>query len=246
MGLFYAYLKNSPDDIVYRYLITFESRDAADEWWRMISTAPSPYAANIQRTSPQFYTQSVALGNVVNSFTNGSFAPPKLFLTKMFFTLLNDRDGRIMSVAPPIDITDHLNGQWYFIRSQSDTHRYWYFRDGGVCLVCGDAACRAVHVSTRCRSRFRVRIDDANASNKLILIGSDDILISTPNGYTLRIDDTGDLVGTKVAGTVTNLEFHDFKDRFGTREDSKLANGDICEHVIAVERGVGQDWELVD
>ena len=78
----------------------------------MISTAPSPFAANIKRTSPQFYTQSVALGNVVDAFIRGDFAPPKLFLTRMFFTLLNDRDGRILSVAPPIDFTDHISGKW--------------------------------------------------------------------------------------------------------------------------------------
>lgn len=103
-----------------------------------------------------------------------------------------------------------------------------------------------MHVSTHCRTRFRVRIDDADASNKLILIGSDDILITTPNGYSLRIDDAGDLVGTKTSGTVTDLEFRDLKDRFGTKEDYKLTNNEVCEHVIAVERGTGQDWELVD
>ncbi|KAI9566233.1 hypothetical protein HD554DRAFT_2278978 [Boletus coccyginus] len=234
-----TYARQSPDDFIYRYLLTFESSDAAYEWWRMISTAPSPYAANIQRISPQFYTQSVAPGNVVDSFTRGDFAPLKLFLTKMFFTLLNDRDGRILSVAPPINITDHISGKY-------DTHRYWYFCDGSTCLVCGDAACRAIHVSTHCRSGFRVRVNDANASNKLVLLGSDDILISTPNGYNLRIDDAGNLVGTKVSGIATDLEFRDFKDRFGTGEDYKLANNNVCEHVIAVERGVGQDWELVD
>ncbi|KAI9566242.1 hypothetical protein HD554DRAFT_2040457 [Boletus coccyginus] len=207
----------------------------------MVSTAPSPYAANIQRTSPQFYTQNGALGNVVNSFTRADFAPPKLFLTRMFFTLLNDRDERILSVAPPINITDHINGKWYFTRSQSDTHRYWYSRDGSACLVCGDAASRAVHVSTHCRSRFRIRVDDANASNK-----SEVMIYSTPNGYTLRTDDTGNLVGTKVSGTATDLEFRDLKDRFGARRDLKLENNEFCEHVVAVEGDVGRDWELVD
>ena len=78
------------------------------------------------------------------------------------------------------------------------------------------------------------------------MIGTDDILVSTPNGYTLRINDAGNLVGTNVSGATSDLEFRDLKDRFGTREDAKLANGDVCEHVIGVDRGVGQNWELVD
>ena len=105
-------MKQTQYDHIYRYLITFVDREAADEWWRMISTCPSPYAGRVKRISPQFYTQTPEQLNVIDFFANPQLPDAKQFFERMFFTLLNDTDGRILSVAPPIKITDHISGKW--------------------------------------------------------------------------------------------------------------------------------------
>ncbi|KAI9568773.1 hypothetical protein HD554DRAFT_2021588, partial [Boletus coccyginus] len=243
--------KNHEDDVYGRYLLTFVNRDAADEWWRMISTQPSPWTGKIKRISPQFYTDyptSHELG--IDFFSHDDFPAAREFLDKMFFTLLNDRDGRILSIAPPIKIMDHISDRWYFIRSQSDTQKYWYFRVDGTCLVCGNADCDAIHVSTQFRSRFCIRARIAanqslHAPRGFVMIGSDDIHILASKDYTLRINDEEDLKATKNQET-SDLLFSDLKDRFLSRAEAQGNRGVIYEYVVPVERGLGQAWELVD
>ncbi|KAI9459273.1 hypothetical protein HD554DRAFT_1679648 [Boletus coccyginus] len=257
MSLFYAYLKRSTgrkeDDDGWRYLITFVNREAADEWWRLISTQPNPWTGKVKRISPQFYTHDPEPLNIGREFfSRDDFPAAREFLDKMFTMLLNDRGGRILSVAPPIKVTDHISGRWYFIRSQTDTQKYWYLRVDGICLVCGNADCDAIHVSTRpeFRSRFCIRARIAanqnhHAPKNFVMIGSDDIYILASKDYTLRINDEEDLKATKNQGT-SDLLFSDLKDRFLSRTEKQEKSGMIYEYVVPVERGLGQAWELVD
>ena len=107
-------VKQTLYDHVYRYLITFADRETADEWWRMVSTHPSPYVGNVRRIAPQFYIQGADKINVANTFfTQPALPDAKQFFERMFFTLLNDRDARVLSTVPPIHVTDHISGRWY-------------------------------------------------------------------------------------------------------------------------------------
>ena len=90
--------------------MAFASREVADEWWRTISTLPSPYLSHVQRFSPHFYTYNPDGINIPDKFFEWPGARP--FLNKMFFTLLKDRGGRHLSVVPPVELTDHISGKW--------------------------------------------------------------------------------------------------------------------------------------
>ncbi|KAF8638027.1 hypothetical protein AX16_010659 [Volvariella volvacea WC 439] len=202
MPLFYAYAKNINDDWSWRYLITFATRETADEWWIAVSNSSNAaYVNSIRRVTPQFYTHNPALANIALSITDASVA--KQFLDRVFFTLINDRDGRIQSVIPVQDYADHISGNWFSIRSKAKPSEYWY---------CPPENGRIV-VSTTHRSRFRVRNTDSSKNGK-VMIGSDDIYISVKVGgedrpISLLYD--GSLVSS---GEARTFKFRNFQDGF--------------------------------
>ena len=137
----------------------------------------------------------------------------------------------------------------YFIRSKVDPFSHWYLRTSGMCLVCGDANCNAVHVSSDYRTRFCVRVrnlaDDFSVPENFVMIARDEISIVTLRDYTIHINDAGDLTATKGYQGKTDLLFGDLKHRFISRVE-KQVNGEVWEYVESVERGVGEIWDLVE
>ena len=102
------------DGVTFRYLIVFSTRDVADNWWRAVcDSVASGYTrfAEVQRVSPQFYTHDPYKANITDTITDSRCAGN--FLGKVFFTLLGDRDGRILDTAPVLNYTDHLSGGRY-------------------------------------------------------------------------------------------------------------------------------------
>ena len=93
-------------------MITFATRDVADSWWRAVcdSVASGHQTfAGVQRVSMQLYTHNPNVGNIINTVTDARCAGN--LLGKVFFTLLYDRDSRILSVAPVLNYTDHISGE---------------------------------------------------------------------------------------------------------------------------------------
>ena len=134
----------------------------------------------------------------------------------------------------------------YFIRSTADPFSHWYLRTSGTCAVCGDANCSDIHVSSNYRTRFCVRVrNNPEVPEDFVMIGKDEISIAAPKGYTVHIDDTGDLKATKGYQGEIDLLFGDLKKRFITRAE-KQVNGEVWEYLESVERGMGEIWELVE
>jgi hypothetical protein len=129
-GLFYAYAKrvcgHGPilkkcknisflqidHDSHGRYLIVFANRATADEWWRAVtdSVAAGYKIVEVKRLSPQFYSYSHAVNDshIHQTLTDSRIAAR--FLGRVFFTLLNDRDARDLSIAPVLNYVDHISG----------------------------------------------------------------------------------------------------------------------------------------
>lgn len=136
----------------------------------------------------------------------------------------------------------------YFVRSKADPWSHWYLRTEGPCLVCGDANCDAIHVSSEYRTKFCVRVclgDGFQVPEDFVMIGKDEISITAPMDYTLHIDGARSLKATTGYQGGADLLFNDLKNRFITRAE-KQVNGEVWEYVVPVERGLGEAWELVD
>lgn len=100
-------------DWAWRYLIVFVDRPTSDEWWRAVTdSVDAGYNRfdGVKRISPQFYIHNpdVNAGNIALTLTDNRVASK--FLNRVFFTLLNDRDARILSVTPVLNYVDHISG----------------------------------------------------------------------------------------------------------------------------------------
>ena len=90
----------------------FANRAIADEWWRAVSTSPVTKFSTVRRITPHFYTHDPDRANIIETLTTPNVATQ--FLGSVFFTLLQDRDGRYLNIIPPSlgNITDHISGNW--------------------------------------------------------------------------------------------------------------------------------------
>ncbi|KAG1863951.1 hypothetical protein C8R48DRAFT_672687 [Suillus tomentosus] len=166
--VFYSYVKHVSDSWSARYLITFASREVADEWWRAVSTSPTAFANSIQRVNAQFYTHNTSIAHALESLITNGVASQ--FLGKVFFTLLNDLDlsHRGLNIIPPLGhFVDHISGNSFFIRSKVTPYDYWYCPQS-----CN--ANTAVYASRTERTRYTVSRTDRGTAGT-VMIGSDKI-----------------------------------------------------------------------
>ncbi|KZT23890.1 hypothetical protein NEOLEDRAFT_1068570 [Neolentinus lepideus HHB14362 ss-1] len=233
MGLFYAYVKYSRDNDTTRYVMTFASREIADEWWRALSK--TSYASYVTRVTPEFYTHDAASFNITNSVLIQDCTPQ--FLNKVFFTLLMDRGGRDVNHLPEQHVTDHVSGNVFFIRSKADPTQFWY---------CPNTSDGKVHLSRTDRTLFRIDIANgqANEGKGTILIGTDNInIISVSTGKDMPVS-VGD-GGYVIAGSkLERFKFGDLKGGFKVSTEWDAVAEENAQVLVRTE--VGENWELVN
>lgn len=228
-GLFYVYAKNINDDWSYRYLITFATRDVADAWYRaVIDSVAGGYQrfATVQRVTSQFFTHNPGLGNIPDTITD-----PKVALSlrgQIFFTLLNDRDGRILSVIPILNYVDRSSGDRFYIRSVSQPDVYWFY-DGSRVVASRDR-----------RTRFTITIADKKRAPSTIMIGSDEVFITLSSGSNIGVANQQDQLSSSVNPFPFKLSSFnsDFQVDF-------YLEGKTLEGSITRNPGKGEGWELV-
>ncbi|PPR04151.1 hypothetical protein CVT24_010711 [Panaeolus cyanescens] len=222
MTVFYAYIHNINDDNTTRVLMVFANRETADEWWRAILTIPN-VASAYQRISPQFYVHDTRC-NVLEFFTNDRFRPiSEAFRGRLFLTLLHDRGGREFPIIPPLSITDHVSGNWFFIRSVSKPSLYWHYASGGI--VASDTK----------RTQFQIK--GRTLQDGTIMIKDDLITLTVAERRNVDVNRSGNLV---VPGVAREFRFGDF-----ARGAFAVDAGDdaIAYDPVSLRN---MRWELVD
>ncbi|KAF9774145.1 hypothetical protein IL306_007895 [Fusarium sp. DS 682] len=216
--VYYALIKYQPEEPNYRYLIAAPDADTIDEWWREASAKFD----HVKRLAPDFYS--------FDAGANGWGLAPS-FDKKVMYTLLNDRDARIMSTFAQAPRTDVVSNEAYYIRSKSSPELYWFAKEG------------LIYATKRGRTRFIFRLDGDrdNDANRVVLIGKDPISISavgpSPQKY-VGVDDNGQITLTGRGG---RMYYSDLKKGF-------LAQGEIDNAGNAYlfkSDGYGEEWELV-
>ncbi|KZT23887.1 hypothetical protein NEOLEDRAFT_1068464 [Neolentinus lepideus HHB14362 ss-1] len=226
-------LEKSRDNDTYRYVMTFASREIADEWWRALSK--TSYASYVTRVTPEFYTHDVALFNVSDSVLRQDCTPQ--FLNKVFFTLLMDRGGRDVNHLPEQHVTDHVSGNVFFIRSKADPTQFWYCPNASETNIC---------LSREDRTLFRIDIANGqpNEGSGTIMIATDNITItavSTNKDLPVSVGDGGYVI----AGS--KLERFKFGDlRGGFRVAHAWDTTDKKDVRALVRSDQGESWELVN
>ncbi|KAG1790380.1 uncharacterized protein HD556DRAFT_1446118 [Suillus plorans] len=216
--VFYAYVKQITDNVTYRYTITFDSREVADEWWRAVSTSTvTSFITSVQRVNAQFYTHNVNVANAANSLTTTGVATD--FLGKVFFTLENDLGGRGLSIIPPLEhFADHISGNSFFIRSKVAPYDYWYYPTSS---------------------------NTTNASHSgtagTVMIGSDDVVITlTTAGLSVNVDATTAQVILSLA-PLTGLTLSTLLTNFTVGSSLSVNDETVKELLYTVN---GEEWEL--
>ncbi|KAF9042894.1 hypothetical protein BJ165DRAFT_1529050 [Panaeolus papilionaceus] len=219
MSLFYAYIHNIRDDNTLRLIMVFATRGIADQWWRAISS--SVHAGFFQRISPQFYTHDDRC-SVYEFFTHERFKPmSEKFRGKMFFTWIDDRTGRGLPIIPPQVITDHISGNWFYIRSTTNPSLYWHLQ--------GDQ----IIVSNEKTTQFQIK--GRSLKDGTIMIEEDPITIHIDNRRHVALDRSGALLESGVA---YEFKFSDFESGgFLMEEDGVITYGVVRSH--------SHLWELV-
>ncbi|TGO44230.1 hypothetical protein BCON_0567g00020 [Botryotinia convoluta] len=219
------------------YVITFTTRDVADEWWRAITDAAKTdqQYKEITRVTIQHYTYSNSKINIASTITPPNKA--QSFYDKVFFTPFSGS----LSVIPTRTLTDHVSRKTYFIRSAVSPTTFWYVNSK-----------KNVVTSQTRRTRFRISFadNDKDKSNN-IMIDTDGIKITL--AYEDWCRDNSTSIFAQADGTLsvqkngTNFKFRDFKE--GTFEMKEIATvmGDDCgdDGKAVVKTTEGEVWELV-
>ncbi|KAF8890428.1 hypothetical protein BD779DRAFT_270419 [Infundibulicybe gibba] len=218
---FYAYAKGCEDNTHGRYIINFATRDVADYWWRAVMDSVAngyPRFSDIQRISPQFYVHKPGNSNISETIKDSSCASH--LARDVSFTLLSDGDTRGTDLIPIIHITDCISGGRYFVRSALDPELFWFW-DG-----------RVVRASRNRRTKFTIQATDAPQRERMLLVGSDNIIISVDEATPIGSSESQTLVH---APTPPPFKFSEFKNAFTVNQDDMI-----------VRTWNGEDWKLVE
>ncbi|KAG1728684.1 hypothetical protein EDB19DRAFT_1913725 [Suillus lakei] len=231
--VYYAYIKHIRDDWYYRYVAVFASRAVADEWWRVVSTSPK-------------FSDSA---NVSDSTQHDQAAAE--FIGKVFFTLLDDKGGRQLSIIPSLDFTDHVSGNCFFIRTKASPNEYWFvphtmLHTAGTAPItasCLNIEPKLVYVSRTERTRFRVQLTGRNTAGS-IMIGSDEISITLPSvNLPINIDENGQVIVSRTPRP--GLKFCDLLDGFCAGPALYDKDGKSLDLRELIQTADGEEWELV-
>ncbi|KAG8994107.1 hypothetical protein FRB94_010103 [Tulasnella sp. JGI-2019a] len=212
------------------YLITFATRDVADTWFRAVTDAVAKgynKFDGIKRISMQFY--------LFNHHILDTVTDPKVAAAlhdQVFLTFLNAQDRRVTSTVPVLNYTDHTNGTSFYIRSVAQPDTYWFY----------DATSDTVVAHRSRRSQFTIKIVDGARSPGTIIIGSDEIYITTTSGVNVGVANRENHLSYST--NPSPLKFSSFANR-----DFQIAYCEEDRHPylgpVARNPGKGEKWELL-
>ncbi|KAJ4264540.1 hypothetical protein NW762_005742 [Fusarium torreyae] len=219
--VYYALLKYTTSEPNYRYLLAAPNAETIDEWWREASSKDS---ANVKRLAPDYYSwgSGAQAWNLVDPAWNN----------KIMYTLLNDRDARVMSTFNQPDRVDVISGEAYYIRSKSNPELYWLATKDGQ-----------IWATKQGRTRFIFRVDGEQGSdkNRTVIIGKDYISIRAVgdgNQKYVSVNDNSEVV---LSGHSCRLYYSDLKRNYLAQGDS----GTSGSAPVTKVDGYGEEWELV-
>ncbi|KAI1087887.1 hypothetical protein F5B19DRAFT_496908 [Rostrohypoxylon terebratum] len=228
--VFYAFVKNTTHEPTWRYILAAPDADTIDEWWRVISKKDIGY----KRLSPDFYTYSQGY----------PYDAAPEFTSRIMFTLLNDRDCRILSLFPHQERTDvRINS--FFIRSKSKPSLFWWVNSTG-----------SLAASTKYRSRFR--FDIGGEEDGTVIVGKDLVSVVALGDKQFNAVNISNerCTSVQVNGIHTNIFFYnDLKGSFlssygggDVTAPSVSPDNEYSDHsslISMVGKGHGEEWELV-
>ncbi|KZP23443.1 hypothetical protein FIBSPDRAFT_1042895 [Athelia psychrophila] len=223
MPLFYAYIANIGDEETFRWQAVFANRAVADEWWRAMSA--SAHARFIKRVAPGVYAQDATQRSLSGFFDIPELKPiAEMFRGRVQFTNLNDGTAPTL---PPREVTDHISGGWYHIRSISNHALCWHY----------DAAENRIRASGDEPTPFRISIRNG-VPEETIMASKDRITLYISSHLHVDIGQSGQLQAR--AGSPVDFKFHQLESGdFAMFEDASVVFVDAADSTLRL-----MSWEL--
>ncbi|KZP04409.1 hypothetical protein FIBSPDRAFT_767484, partial [Athelia psychrophila] len=212
------------DEATFRLLAIFASPAVANDWWRAVST--SPHARFIKRVAPQFYAHDATQCNLSRFFEMPEFKPiAEMFRGRMLFTQLDDGLG--ITIIPPQEVTDHISGGWYHIRSASNHALCWHY----------DAAENKIRASDKESTQFRISIRKG-FPEETILVGEDRITLYIRSQLCVYVEQSGQLKAQ--VGSPRDFCFRELESgNFAMSEDASVVFVDNADSTLQL-----MSWEI--
>ncbi|KAK2748154.1 hypothetical protein FQN57_001279 [Myotisia sp. PD_48] len=183
---------------VYRTLLAFADREAADYFFRGIQenlplkvNGAAQLITSAERLSPQLWNFYGSGGDnqvydlVVNMNIGHAAVKDLSYLKelrgKILMNWLPDSGGRDMPIISDIGLPDRIDGGTFFIRSRLEPYQYWYVEDGVVTL------------SRDRKSKFGISLPDSKIADA-VLVHNDKVRLTYTRDLTqvqLNINDNG-------------------------------------------------------
>ncbi|RGP81154.1 hypothetical protein FLONG3_691 [Fusarium longipes] len=195
-----------------------------ERFWRYLLVAPNPETIDEwYREASAKYDHVKRLAPDMYLFGTGTqvwdLAPS--FINKIMFTKVNERDAWVMSTFAQPQRTDVVSGG----------SMYWFVTDG------------LIRATRQGRTRFIVRIsgDQNGDKNGTVLIGSDEVTITTVDSNNQQYVGTTDGRELAMSGSSGSLYYSDLKKNLLAQG----VTGNTDSVRIKRTDGYGEEWELV-
>ncbi|KAF7974406.1 hypothetical protein HWV62_12256 [Athelia sp. TMB] len=142
---------------------------------------------------------------------------------------------------------DLASGNSFFIRSKAEPYDYWFCPTTSGRITAGTK----IYTSREERTRFRVRIADAQMAPGTIMIGTDEIVVSLAFAPDLEVNVRDGVVVAESGGaSAGKLKLSDVRAGFasgGRRRvvDDQNDSDIVVKELIEAKDGSGEGWELV-
>ncbi|KAF7980435.1 hypothetical protein HWV62_38276 [Athelia sp. TMB] len=251
MGFFYVFIRNDSDEYLTNTAIAFISYEVADEWWRAMS-GHAEWCKLIERVSPRLYIYRFQYGMKIdglNSLYNHALSERTFPQFKSHVLRLGDHCQPEDIRTAVQDSVDLASGNSFFIRSKAEPYDYWFCPTSFGSITAGTK----IYTSREERTRFRVRIADAQMAPGTIMIGSDEIVVSLAFAPDLQVSVENGVVVAESAGAgadAAKLKLSDVRAGFasgGRRRvvDDQNDSDIVVKELIEAKDGSGEGWELV-
>ncbi|KAH6665451.1 hypothetical protein B0J14DRAFT_643685 [Halenospora varia] len=246
--LYYVYMKwTPPADPVSasnagRNIMTFRSRQDADEFFRFCLTATDNKGLGKNLLFSELTREGPQLWSYNNSpYAGTSWELPR-YMVQWFPQwapicmpmLLNDWAGRVWNIIPNQAQSDWTNGAALFIRSKLVTSEYWYYQNDHI------------WISTTGRTKFIIRATAFKADDPQVLIRDDKVTIelaekaSTTNPLYV-VPSTTD---SKLVFSSAPYEWA-FKDLFNSFGTEAVTDNSVTHFHVIRSPGTSVVWDLV-
>jgi len=238
--VYHVYLNWDKNEYNGRVILTFPSRQYADEFYNRCITAKGPdqgyLLPEIDRKAPQFWTSSNAAEDRPYYFLakNAPDLIPTVMIQRISGYDAQYGGGLPIILNDPTSLVEYKSGRAYYIRTKAQPHLYWSLEQSGI------------YLNERRATKFRIDRDDSrrkdNLDDRVVLVNGDDVSLTALTAQ--RDDEIGVGANRTLVTNQSSLQFG-FGGFYNGSFGVQWPAGDGKPWVVYRAKHTGEEWELI-